>query len=355
MMGDGSPRLRSALHAIDQRIANLHPAYFAMSMATGVVSIACHLLQIGLLAKALLVVNLLVYPALIVCTGFRIVRHTARFVSDLSDHRRGVGFFTTVAATSVLGSQLAVVEQNLQAARWLFFPAIGLWLVCMYTVFALLTVREGKPGLAEGINGGWLTAVVATQSVCVLGCLVAPTFAENQGLLLFVVLTFWLCGGMLYIWMIALIFYRYMFFAFLPSDLMPPYWINMGAMAISTLAGTMLIRSAPSSQLLHDLLPFLKGFSLWYWATATWWIPMLVILAVWRHGVKKFPLSYDPLYWGAVFPLGMHTVATVRLAGVISMPALLNLPKVSVYFALAAWSAAFVGFLRRLKTLGTPG
>jgi len=51
----------------------------------------------------------------------------------------------------------------------------------------------------------------------------------------------WLWGGMLYIWMISLIFYRYTFFKFSPGDLQPPYWINMGAMAISTLAGARLI------------------------------------------------------------------------------------------------------------------
>jgi tellurite resistance protein TehA-like permease len=352
MLGDGgSPVKRSALQTIDQRIADMHPAYFAMSMATGVVSIACHLLQLRFLAKVLLVTNLVVYPSLVAATIYRIARHRARFLADLSDHKRGVGLFTTVAATSILGSQMAVVEQSLTAGRWLLFPAITLWLTCMYTVFTSFTVRDNKPGLAEGINGGWLTAVVATQSVCVLGCFVASTFGEHQDLVLFVALTFWLCGGMLYIWMISLIFYRYMFFAFLPSDLMPPYWINMGAMAISTLAGTMLVRSAPSSTLLLELLPVLKGFSLWYWATATWWIPMLVILAIWRHGVKRFPLAYDPLYWGAVFPLGMYTVATIRLSAAVYMPALLNVPRVFIYVALAAWTATFAGFLNRQRGL----
>jgi len=342
---------RSFLRAADERLADLHPAYFAMSMATGVVSIACHLLQIGPLGKVLLIVNLIVYPALLGATAYRLIRHRSRFLADLRDHRRGVGFFTTVAATGVLGSQLAVVEQSLVVGRWILFPAITLWLACMYAVFASFTVREHKPGLAEGINGGWLTAVVATQSVGVLTCFVATTFGRHQELLLFMALTFWLCGGMLYIWMISLIFYRYMFFPFSPSDLMPPYWINMGAMAISTLAGTMLVRSAPASALLRELLPFLKGFSVWYWATATWWIPMLAILAIWRHGVKRFPLTYDPLYWGAVFPLGMYTVATFRLSAALGMPALAAIPRVFVFVALAAWTAAFAGFLRRQLTL----
>ena len=153
---------------------------------------------------------------------------------------------------------------------------------------------------------------------------------------------------MLYIWMISLIFYRYTFFEFSPQDLTPPYWINMGAMAISALAGSTLIHIAPSSRLLASMLPFLKGFTLWYWATATWWIPMLAILAVWRHLVKRFPLTYDPLYWGAVFPLAMYTTSTHRLAGVVEMPALLALPAVFIWIALAAWSLTFTGLVVHL-------
>jgi tellurite resistance protein TehA-like permease len=48
--------------------------------------------------------------------------------------------------------------------------------------------------------------------------------------------------------------------------------------------------------------------------TALGWIPMLVVLGCWRHIIRRFPLSYDPLYWGAVFPLGVYSVATYRVA-----------------------------------------
>ena len=58
---------------------------------------------------------------------------------------------------------------------------------------------------------------------------------------------------MLYIWIISLIFYRYTFFRSRPSDLTPPYWINMGAVAISTLAGTLLVAGRAASPVARRL------------------------------------------------------------------------------------------------------
>ena len=99
------------------------------------------------------------------------------------------------------------------------------------------------------------------------------------------------------------------------------------------------------------LLPFLKGFTVFFWATATWWIPMLVILAIWRHVYKRFQLSYDPLYWGAVFPLGMYTVSTYQLAQALDLPFLLWIPRSFVYIAVAAWMATFAGLLWTMRNL----
>ncbi len=329
-------------------LRDLHPAYFAMVMATGIVSIACRLRGLDLLSDALLWLNVLFYAALWVLLGSRIALCRDRFIADLTDHARGVGFFTLVAGTCVLGSQFLLLRGSLALAWPLWCCGFALWAFLTYAIFAALTVKHAKPGLAEGLNGGWLVSVVATQSVSVLASQIAAHAGGAQEGMRFLALALWLGGGMLYIWIISLIFYRYTFFVLDPSHLSPPYWINMGAMAISALAGTFLIDGAPGSPLLSGLLPFLKGMTILFWATATWWIPMLLILGFWRHGTKRFPLVYDPLYWGAVFPLGMYTVSTHRLSVSASLPFLDAIPAVFVYLSLLAWGAAFLGLVRRL-------
>src|SRR5207344_1660978 len=194
-----------------------------------------------------------------------IIRHRDRVRADLSHHGRAVGFFTTVAATCVLGSQCLLIGESLTAASVLWCAGIVLWAILIYGVFALLTVKAEKPSLAEGINGGWLISVVAAQSVAVLGAQVGPSLGEHAPEALVFSLAMWLGGGMLYLWIISLIFYRYTFFTMSPSDLAPPYWINMGAAAISTLAGTMLVGAAPQSPAIAQILPFVRGLTFMWW------------------------------------------------------------------------------------------
>lgn len=327
-------------------VSGLSPAYFGMVMATGIVSLVAHMLAMRGIAQALFRFNLLAYGVLWLLTVARLVCYPRRFFDDLTDHLRGPGFFTTVAASSILGSQFVILADSLRMGIALWCVATALWGVLTYAIFMAFTVKEHKPSLEQGISGGWLLAVVATQSIAVLSALLAARAGAPYRLALnFFALSMLLWGGMLYIWMMALIFYRYTFLRFSPGDLLPPYWINMGAMAISTLAGSLLTLNAANAPFLQSLLPFLKGFTVFYWAAGTWWIPMLLLLGVWRHLYRRYPLRYDPLYWSIVFPLGMYAAATHAMEEALGLDLLGFLPPVFLYAALGAWGAALAGMI----------
>lgn len=341
---------------IDAAMADLSPAYFAMVMATGIVSIASYFLGYLIFAVPLVWLNAVFYAVLWGMTMGRIAFHGDRFWADMGDHARGTGFFTMVAGTCILGNQAMIIMRSPRTALFLLALGIVLWIILIYAIFTLFTIRENKPSIDKGINGTWLVVTVATQSVSILCGVVLEELSSFKDLALFFSLCMFLIGCMLYLMVITLIFYRFMFFEMKPAELGHPYWINMGAVAITTLAGVTLITNSPSNGLLESLLPFTTGFTLFFWATATWWIPFLLLLGIWRFIVHREMFSYDPQYWGMVFPLGMYTTCTFRLAKACRLDFLLVIPKYFIFIAILAWSLTFFGLLKTLtSTAGCGG
>jgi tellurite resistance protein TehA-like permease len=341
-------------------VRGLPPNIFAAVMATGIVSVALNGAGHPLLAVALFWLNVGLYAVLSVLLVASALRYRADLVADLLDHAKAPGFFTLVAAPCVLGNQCVLLFGAYTAGLVLGVVGLLFWLAATYVMLPGLMEGTAKPKGEVGLSGAWLLLVVGTQALSTLACLLVPGLPADalpgrrsidpEGLL-FLALVFWLVGSMFYIWLIALIFHRILFLPLSPTDLTPSYWINMGAVAISTLAGVRLVEEAGRAALfqhggesiLTGLLPFLKGMTLLFWATATWWIPLLLVLGAWRHLYKRVPLTYEHSYWAVVFPLGMYTACTQNLIRVFRLPFLEPIPAVFVWIALAAWGATFVG------------
>lgn len=329
------------------RLAEFSPGYFAMVMATGIVSLALHDQGWDSAAHALFAVNIAAYGALWMLTLLRLTRCCEGLLGDLLSHDRSAPFLTMVAATCVLGSQFALLTPWMGVAIALWVAGVGLWVFLNYAFFSVVTLRNPKPPLDQGIHGIWLLAVVATESVAVLGVLVSPEFAQPK-LVAFLSLAAALAGALVYLCFITLILYRWMFFSIKPDQLTPDYWINMGALAITTLAGATLLQASGHWGLLQDLRPFLAGFTLLAWSAATWWIPLLLVAGVWRHILGKVSWKYEPAYWSMVFPLGMYATATTMVGKTIGLDFLHPVGAAFAVLSAAAWTAAFFGMLRRI-------
>lgn len=332
-------------------VADLPPAYFALVMATGIVSIAAELLGFSLIAAGMLWLNIVFYGVLWTLTVARICLFGQRILMDLADLRRGTGFLTAVAGTCIVGSQLATIKDAHQSALILLLFGFALWVLVIYAVCTAFVITKDKPSLREGINGTWLLFTVSTQSVSVLAGRLGDQLPEYGEILSFLALIMFFIGCVFYLMIITLVFYRFMFFEMPADELGPPYWINMGAVAITTLAGAVLVSNDHASPLITSLHPFVSGLTLLFWAVATWWIPLLLVLTLWRHLVGRVQISYSPEYWGMVFPLGMYTACTYYVASACRLDFLAEISGWFVLIAFASWAATFVGLLKSIYRL----
>lgn len=341
------------MNFFNQKIKELPPAYFALVMATGILSIALFVYGLAPPAYLLFYLNILFLLILVGLFIYRLVAFKEQVVADFKNYQKGPGFFTMVAALCTVGNQYVLLFQNMLAAKALLFLAAAAWLVIGYGFFFNITVSEEKKNLKEGINGTWLVVIVAIQALSVLISFLSEDLGSWTQVYLFVALCLFLLGCLFYFYIMSLIIYRMSFFPLQASELSAPYWINMGATAISTLAGSLLILQVEKIHFIVDILPFLKGFTLLFWAAGSWWIPLLIILGIWRHLIKKIPApvspeGYDPSYWGMVFPLGMYTVCTYRLSEALEISFLNLIPQYFIFIALFAWIAVMTGMVRTL-------
>jgi len=97
---------------IRKGMKQLYPGYFALVMATGIVSISVHLLGMSVLTHLLFQINVCAYCILLLLTVDRLFSFFRGVLGDLTDHRSGPGFFTTIAVTTVLGSQFVIPMRN---------------------------------------------------------------------------------------------------------------------------------------------------------------------------------------------------------------------------------------------------
>ena len=316
-------------------LKNLYPGYFAMTMATGIISVAFFLHDNIALSNSFMIMAIMTWFVLTFLYTWRLIKYPKAVFDDLTNPKTTFIFFTFVAATNICGVLLHQHGYTVFAIScWVI--AFCYWSILMYFSFTVLCFAH-KDREVNIMHGGWLILIVGTQSLVLLGTKIAADLGQYAAYMMVEIYMLWSLGIIFYAVLVTLFCYRIFFKTMNAEDCSPLMWVIMGAAAISANAGTRLLLTDPVIPMLANLHATVQLISIMLWTWATWWIPLLAIMGIWTHYYKKVPLLYNPMQWSIVFPLGMYTVATNNLALSSQFTPLLVLTEGMLWVAFGAW------------------
>ena len=180
--GRGSAAARFLAAWLRREAMALDPACFALVMATCIVSNSFFLQGHPMPSDALLAVGLVAYAWLCLLTAWRATRAGAALWADLLSPRSVFSFFTFVAASDALRSRSTCGASHRlhSSCGWRPSRAGGIDLSRIWRPHVSQYGRGNDPA-----HGAWLNAIVATQSLVILGVHATANAGSTVSMLLY--------------------------------------------------------------------------------------------------------------------------------------------------------------------------
>jgi len=344
-------------------IRTFAPGWFASVMGTAVAVIALQVFRsyvpfVDALQMFFLVLAFLMFVIALVPWTLRWFLFPEAVAADLK-HPVSGSFFPTMPISLLVGG-IALEKVGPRFLPESILPPIlqGLWLVgtAGILIFAIVILNHffNHPEMKwEAATLGWLIPPVSALLVPVLGSSLAATFAGTfwGEFDLIVSLTFLGFGGLLFIFVMAMVFTRYIFHPLPPAHLAPTLWIGLAPTSILAVG---LIRVLPplgkflgaDESALQTLSVLTGGLGVALWGFAFFWLILTLAVTFSIHSKTAIPFVLS--WWAFVFPTGAFVVASGVVFQAVPSNLILwtGLAALIGYFLLWGW--VFVLTLRGL-------
>lgn len=297
-------------------------------MGTGIVSLALLLDKRRVLSDILLVLDALVWLALVILVPARARRDRQRFWRDQSS----APALTAIAGTGVLGTRLTAQGWT-WAGTGLLCVAFALWLWLTPLVLRHWTLPTA---------GTSFMLAVSTQAVALLAVTVALKGPTTW--LLYPALAMFALGLLAYLFVLRGFHWRQLIIG--GGD----HWVTGGALAISTVAAARLALLAGETGWLGGKHGLLQTVSVVLWFLAMLWLPALLV----SEATHK-RLTYSLNRWSTVFPFGMYAASSFAVSSLADIRAINVFARVWVWVAFAVWAFVTAAMIRRMPRLTGSG
>ena len=315
-------------------IRQFTPNWFAVTMGTGVLALALAQLPVAIpglhaIAEALWLFNIVLF---LLFTAI----YAARWVMFFDEARRIFGhstvsmFFGTIPmglATIINGFLVFGVPRwgdgVIHLAEMLWWLDVAMSLACGVLIPYMMFTRQEHS--IDQMTAVWLLPVVAAEVAAASGGLLAPHLADAHSQLVMLVTSYvlWAFSLPVAFSILTILLLRMALHKLPHENMAASSWLALGPIGTGALGMLVLGGDAPLIFAANGLpsvgevaagLGLVAGITLW--GFGLWWMLMAVLITV-RYLRDGIPFNLG--WWGFTFPLGVYSLATLKLASTLNL------------------------------------
>ncbi len=323
-----SPRPRREI------IRQFTPNWFAATMGTGVLALALAQLPIEVpgqraFAEGLWLFNILLFAVFSLLYGARWVLffHEARRIFGHSTVSMFFGTIPMGLATIINGFLLFGVprwgDSAVQIAEVLWWIDVAMSLACGVLIPFLMFTRQEHS--IDQMTAVWLLPVVAAEVAAASGGLLAPHLLDThlQFHVLITSYVLWAFSVPVAFSILAILLLRMALHKLPHENMAASSWLALGPIGTGALGMLLLGADSPAIFAANGLsgigeiasgLGLVAGIILW--GFGLWWMLMAVLITL-RYLRRGIPFNLG--WWGFTFPLGVYSLATLKLGSTLHL------------------------------------
>ncbi|MEG0064057.1 TDT family transporter [Pseudomonas iridis] len=315
-------------------IRQFTPNWFAATMGTGVLALALANLPVAIpglhaVAEGLWLFNILLFTLFTVA-------YAARWILFFDEARRIFGhstvsmFFGTIPmglATIINGFLLFGLprwgEGVIQLAEVLWWIDVAMSLACGVLIPYMMFTRQEHS--IDQMTAVWLLPVVAAEVAAASGGLLAPhlTDAHSQLVVLTTSYVLWAFSLPVAFSILTILLLRMALHKLPHENMAASSWLALGPIGTGALGMLLMGAEAPAIFAANGLpgigeiasgIGLVAGITLW--GFGLWWMLMALLITV-RYLRDGIPFNLG--WWGFTFPLGVYSLATLKLASTLNL------------------------------------
>lgn len=342
------------LRALDrplEAVRRFTPNWFAATMGTGILAIALSQLPGGgretrMTAEGLWALNIGLFALFSALYGARwiLFPHEARriFRHPVMSMYFGcipMGLATVVNGLLIFG-RARWGQGAVQGAESLWLVDVALSLACGLAIPYAMYTRQAHA--IEQMTAVWLLPVVAAEVAAVSGGMIAPLLTGPDERLAVLAASYALWGYSVpaALSILAILLLRMALHKLPPAGMAASSWLALGPIGTGALGLVVLGSAAP--QILTGALSSYGEVAragglvaaLVLWGYGLWWMGLALVITL-KHLREGLPFNLG--WWGYTFPLGVFSVATLKLAAALPVPGLAQAGEALVLALAAVW------------------